>query len=183
MRKRYVLQAIMSLILSTGILMSAAGCDRQPSQEQNAVEYTDTAVAATTVFSITVDATTGTTTAATTVMVVATTTTASPTTRTTATQLELTENAADTATTTSIPVFRETVRKTTQTPTSKHTTTTTKRKAVTTSPAETRGDVVYITPTGKRYHLSATCGGKNSTESTLEIALDMGLTPCKKCAQ
>lgn len=42
---------------------------------------------------------------------------------------------------------------------------------------------VYVTPTGKRYHLSPTCGGKNSTAATLSKAQSMGLTPCKKCAQ
>ena len=43
---------------------------------------------------------------------------------------------------------------------------------------------VYKTPTGKRYHLDADCGGKNSTLTTLEDAINIyGLTPCKKCAQ
>jgi hypothetical protein len=37
----------------------------------------------------------------------------------------------------------------------------------------------YRTPTGKRYHLSPTCGGKNSYRTT-NIA---GLTPCAKCAK
>ncbi len=47
----------------------------------------------------------------------------------------------------------------------------------------TNDGTVYITPTGKRYHLSPTCGGKNSTPTTLEEALDAGLTPCGKCAK
>ena len=42
--------------------------------------------------------------------------------------------------------------------------------------------VVYITPTGKRYHYSASCAGKNATPSTLADALSSGLTPCQKCA-
>ena len=42
---------------------------------------------------------------------------------------------------------------------------------------------VYVTPTGKRYHYSPTCGGKNSTKATLDEAKARGLTPCKKCAQ
>ncbi len=42
---------------------------------------------------------------------------------------------------------------------------------------------VYITPTGKRYHLSSTCGGKNSTATTLEDALNSGFTPCGRCAK
>ena len=42
---------------------------------------------------------------------------------------------------------------------------------------------VYVTPTGKRYHYISTCGGKNSTASTLNKAKARGLTPCQKCAQ
>ena len=45
------------------------------------------------------------------------------------------------------------------------------------------GQSVYVTPTGKRYHYSPTCGGKNSTASTLSVAQARGLTPCKKCAR
>lgn len=40
---------------------------------------------------------------------------------------------------------------------------------------------VYITPHGQRYHLKSTCGGKNSTRTTLTSAMDQGYTPCKKC--
>ncbi len=43
--------------------------------------------------------------------------------------------------------------------------------------------MVYRTPTGKRYHLSATCGGKNSRKVSLENAIESGLTPCQKCAK
>lgn len=42
--------------------------------------------------------------------------------------------------------------------------------------------IVYITPTGKRYHFISTCGGKNSYDVTLSEAKAKGLTPCKKCA-
>lgn len=41
----------------------------------------------------------------------------------------------------------------------------------------------YTTPTGKRYHFSAACAGKNATPSTIAKATSSGLTPCKKCAQ
>ncbi|MBR5479531.1 MAG: DNA/RNA non-specific endonuclease [Clostridia bacterium] len=44
------------------------------------------------------------------------------------------------------------------------------------------GGNVYRTPSGKKYHLSSTCGGKNSYEVTLQQALSAGLTPCSKCA-
>ena len=42
---------------------------------------------------------------------------------------------------------------------------------------------VYRTPSGKRYHLDASCGGKNSFRITLEQAISAGLTPCSKCAK
>lgn len=40
---------------------------------------------------------------------------------------------------------------------------------------------VYRTPSGKRYHFDAECGGKNSYQITMPEALDAGLTPCSKC--
>jgi hypothetical protein len=40
---------------------------------------------------------------------------------------------------------------------------------------------VYVTPTGKRYHLKRTCAGKNAIETTLREQQDE-TTPCKKCA-
>ncbi len=40
---------------------------------------------------------------------------------------------------------------------------------------------VYITPTGKRYHYSKSCAGKNATLTTKDKALKQGLTACKKC--
>lgn len=46
----------------------------------------------------------------------------------------------------------------------------------------THGAKVYRTPKGKRYHYDPDCGGKNSTETTLEKAKAAGLTPCQKCA-
>lgn len=41
---------------------------------------------------------------------------------------------------------------------------------------------IYRTPTGKRYHFNANCGGKNSFAVSLDEALNAGLTPCAKCA-
>lgn len=49
--------------------------------------------------------------------------------------------------------------------------------------SEVKEKSVYVTPTGKRYHLDPDCGGKNSSPSTLSAAERRGLTPCKKCAQ
>ena len=40
--------------------------------------------------------------------------------------------------------------------------------------------MVYITPSGERYHLDASCGGKNSYQ--VPISQIGGRTPCKKCA-
>ena len=42
---------------------------------------------------------------------------------------------------------------------------------------------VYRTPSGKKYHWDAECGGKNSYSVTMEDALNAGLTPCSKCAK
>lgn len=41
---------------------------------------------------------------------------------------------------------------------------------------------VYITPTGKKYHLRKSCAGKNAIETTLGKA-KRNYNPCKKCAQ
>ena len=43
-------------------------------------------------------------------------------------------------------------------------------------------DMVYRTPTGKRYHLDSDCAGVNRIESTVDESTMLGLTPCKKCA-
>lgn len=71
-------------------------------------------------------------------------------------------------------------------------TTTTTKKATTTSTSstangdpdndDTDGQVVYRTPSGKRYHLDPDCGGKNSYQVTYDQAVGAGLTPCQKCA-
>lgn len=47
----------------------------------------------------------------------------------------------------------------------------------------TQSKTVYTTPTGKRYHLDPECGGKNASATTLDDAIGLGLTPCKKCAE
>lgn len=49
-------------------------------------------------------------------------------------------------------------------------------------PKETDGVTVYVTPTGKCYHLDPDCGGKNSSATTLTRAKNSGYQPCKKCA-
>lgn len=41
---------------------------------------------------------------------------------------------------------------------------------------------IYRTPSGKKYHFDAECGGKNSYATTLDKAKAAGLTPCSKCA-
>lgn len=41
----------------------------------------------------------------------------------------------------------------------------------------------YITPSGKRYHLSQSCAGESAIQTTIADASDKGYTPCAKCAQ
>ncbi len=48
--------------------------------------------------------------------------------------------------------------------------------------SDEESQTVYITPTGKRWHLKPGCGGKNSFPTTLGKAKEKSLTPCKKCA-
>lgn len=62
-------------------------------------------------------------------------------------------------------------------------TTTKKSTSTQSSSGQTKSQTVYVTPTGKRYHYSSTCGGKNSTATTLDNAKARGLTPCQKCAK
>lgn len=40
---------------------------------------------------------------------------------------------------------------------------------------------VYITPTGSKYHYSNNCTGGSYSPTTLDKALSMGLSPCKRC--
>lgn len=47
--------------------------------------------------------------------------------------------------------------------------------------ARTTDKTVYITPTGKKYHFSKSCAGKNATPTSLEAA-KRHYDPCKKCA-
>lgn len=42
---------------------------------------------------------------------------------------------------------------------------------------------VYRTPSGKKYHFDAGCGGKNSYFVTMKDALNASLTPCSKCTK
>lgn len=46
--------------------------------------------------------------------------------------------------------------------------------------AQRNSQTVYVTPSGERYHLLSTCGGKNSRP--VDISEVGGRTPCKKCA-
>lgn len=62
--------------------------------------------------------------------------------------------------------------------TSKKTTTT---KKTATKPNKT-GKTVYITPTGKKYHYSKDCAGKNAMKRDLSEVSNV-YDPCKKCAQ
>ena len=77
-----------------------------------------------------------------------------------------------------------TTTKTTTTKPSTTKTTTTKpstTKATTTSRQQETGNKIYVTKSGKRYHYDSTCNGGTYYESTLQEALDRGLSPCSKC--
>ena len=54
----------------------------------------------------------------------------------------------------------------------------------TTPPAQQQpqGQMVWVTPTGKRYHYDGSCNGGSYYQVTLTEAQARGLTPCKKCA-
>lgn len=41
----------------------------------------------------------------------------------------------------------------------------------------------YITPSGKRYHLSQSCAGENAIKTTIAEASEKGYTPCMNCVQ
>lgn len=49
--------------------------------------------------------------------------------------------------------------------------------------AAPKSRTVYITKTGKRYHYNNSCNGGTYYASTMEDALQRGLTPCHKCVQ
>ena len=42
---------------------------------------------------------------------------------------------------------------------------------------------VYITRTGEKYHYDSNCNGGTYFEVPMQTAIDMGLTPCDKCAE
>lgn len=46
-----------------------------------------------------------------------------------------------------------------------------------------KSKTVYITPTGKKYHYSKSCGSGNYIAITLEEAEKKGYKPCKKCVK
>ncbi len=56
-------------------------------------------------------------------------------------------------------------------------------KSPTTIEVEDKGDYVYVTPTGKRYHYSKACAGENASLSSINRAMEQGLTGCKKCTR
>lgn len=44
-----------------------------------------------------------------------------------------------------------------------------------------KGQKIYVTKSGKRYHFEETCNGGTYYEATLAEAMGRGLTPCDKC--
>ena len=53
-------------------------------------------------------------------------------------------------------------------------------KAAQEQAAAQQSETVYITPSGKRWHRSASCAGKNARAVTMDQV--GGRTPCQKCA-
>ena len=52
---------------------------------------------------------------------------------------------------------------------------------ITIVPGEATNSIVYLSPTGKRYHKTLTHAGQNAVTMTEEEALLSGKTPCKIC--
>lgn len=46
---------------------------------------------------------------------------------------------------------------------------------------KTKGQHIFVTATGKKYHYSGTCNGGTYYEASLAEAMGRGLTPCDKC--
>ena len=57
-----------------------------------------------------------------------------------------------------------------------------KRSITTKASSTTYSNVVYITPTGSKYHCSKSCAGPNAIKTTLKEAKASGYKPCKVCA-
>ncbi|MDR1002722.1 MAG: hypothetical protein LBL82_05585 [Oscillospiraceae bacterium] len=80
----------------------------------------------------------------------------------------------------------KTAKKTTKKTAKKTTKKTTKKTAKKTTKKTTSNDSnytgkVYVTPTGKKYHFSKSCAGKNAMLTTMKNAKQF-YDPCKKCA-
>ena len=45
------------------------------------------------------------------------------------------------------------------------------------------GQVVYVTPTGEKYHFSKECAGENAQKTTYKDVLAYEYQPCGKCVE
>ena len=82
-----------------------------------------------------------------------------------------------------ITTTKEEITTTKEEITTKKEETTTTKEEITTKKEETTTKAertVYITPTGKKYHYSKSCAGKNAVEINLSDA-KKSYEPCKKC--
>ena len=89
------------------------------------------------------------------------------------------------APTTTEPTTQETTTEQTTVSTTKQQTTTTTNATTTTQKETTTqkqssGRIVYITPSGKKYHYIKSCPGKNAKEVNLDDVIDTH-QPCEKC--
>lgn len=98
------------------------------------------------------------------------------------TTAKATESTTKNTTTAATTKKTTTTEKATAAPTTTKHVTTTKKQTTTQNSPKGDGRTVYKTPTGKRYHFDPDCGGKNSSATSLDNAISLGLTPCQKCA-
>lgn len=89
------------------------------------------------------------------------------------------------APTTTEPTTQETTTEQTTVSTTKQQTTTTTNATTTTQKETTTqkqssGRIVYVTPSGKKYHYIKSCPGKNAREVNLDDVIDTH-QPCEKC--
>jgi len=103
----------------------------------------------------------------------------------TTTQTSTSTSNKNTSTTSQSSTNKNTSTSSSNKNTSSSQTTTSKDKTSSSSTNQEKdtSGTVYVTPTGKKYHLDPDCGGKNSTATTLNKAKANGKTACKKCAE
>ena len=96
--------------------------------------------------------------------------------------ISITVTEQEIATTATTTVEQTTVKTDTESAAAAVNTYATNNNDTTVAAVADNSQIVYITPSGKKYHLSKTCAGVNAIETTLQEA-SKSREPCKKCAQ